>query len=353
MSDQLIEIIEKKKKQLRDKCKKCRTESLQDLQAVYNLVKDLLEGQKYATVSHPGFDHYVYRLRNNRDLPQGEKYFSSVREFWSPETVNARRNRLNWPEFPVLYCSANLETCLSEGEVKDGDIVSICKWKFLDLNSTLSVIRTINMGFDSKAVFPFPVTKDKFEKECLDFDALLPKLIKKGYLTNAHYVNPQFVMLDEEFKSWFEQYGDEEFEKIEDMLKQSRIKWGEHRRKILKRVNRDSQVNELLDDFLLPIFRKKGKGYYNISAAVGKLFLYHPKGGSVDAIVYPSVKCDGKEPSVNWAFSPKFAKDNMIPVEFNKYIIKQAKPIPIATAQYNETALLLDTRIEWHEKNNL
>ncbi len=353
MSDQVIEIIEKKKKQLLEKCKKCQTESLQDLQAVYDLVKDLLEGQEYAKISHPGLDHYVYRLRNNRDLTPGEKYFSSVHEFWSPKPVNTYRNRVNWPEFPVLYCSADLETCLREGKVKDGDIVSICKWKFLDLNSTLSVIRTINMGFDSKAVFLFPVTKDKFGKECLDFDALLPKLIKKGYLTDAHYVNPQFVMLDEEFKSWFEQYGDEQFEKIEDMLKQSRIKWGEHRREKLKAVGRDSQVNESIDAFLSDIFREKEKEYYNISAAVGKLFLYHPKGGSVDAIVYPSVKCNGKEPGVNWAFSPKFAKDNMIPVEFNKYIIKQAKPIPIAAAQYNETALLLDTRIEWHEKNNL
>ena len=62
------------------------------------------------------------------------------------------------------------------------------------------------------------ITKYQFEKENLDFSSLLPRLIEKGYVFDDFRVNPEFLSLDDEFKSWFPKYKEDQFKLIEAIL---------------------------------------------------------------------------------------------------------------------------------------
>jgi hypothetical protein len=56
------------------------------------------------------------------------------------------------------------------------------------------------------------------QKVRTDYKAVLLALEKKGYINFWGYVNPRFVKLDDEFKSWFPDYKNEVFAEIESAL---------------------------------------------------------------------------------------------------------------------------------------
>ena len=59
------------------------------------------------------------------------------------------------------------------------------------------------------------IDKDQFESKNLDFDAIVPKLIAKGYVTEDLRVNPEFdeINKDEEFKIWLQKYTENKIDK--------------------------------------------------------------------------------------------------------------------------------------------
>lgn len=61
------------------------------------------------------------------------------------------------------------------------------------------------------------------EAEGFDFDAVLPKLIERNYLGEDRKVIEWFDGLDEVFKSWFPEYGQEQFKKLEAILHQFKV----------------------------------------------------------------------------------------------------------------------------------
>lgn len=62
------------------------------------------------------------------------------------------------------------------------------------------------------------IAKYQFDDEHLDFDAILPNLIKRGYITEDRYVVDSFDGLDEVFKSWFPEFSQNQFKQIEILL---------------------------------------------------------------------------------------------------------------------------------------
>jgi len=127
-----------------------------------------------------------------------------------------------------------------------------------------------------------------------------------------------------------------------------KINWGDYRRSKLSKTKVDIKTNEYIDEFLFDVFTEPTTQFYKISSSVGKMYLHNDQGSSLDAISYPSVKRLGRGPGVNWAFSPQFAVENIVPTEFYKYVIKQGKPSLIASAEYRQDHLSLNAEIEWH-----
>lgn len=126
-----------------------------------------------------------------------------------------------------------------------------------------------------------------------------------------------------------------------------RIKWGDYRRERLIKAGKNPEDNKIIDEFLFDVFIEPTDKYYIISASLARFYLYN-RSKSLDAIVYPSVKRNGKGPVFNWAFSANFAMNNMVPVCFCKYRIDQSEKILLATAQYKQDKLILDMEIDWH-----
>lgn len=71
--------------------------------------------------------------------------------------------------------------------------------------------------FDEK--YKGKIARYQFEDENLDFDAIFPKLIEKGYVMEDHHVSTGFNGLYDEFKGWFPEYKDRQFKEIELILK--------------------------------------------------------------------------------------------------------------------------------------
>ena len=114
------------------------------------------------------------------------------------------------------------------------------------------------------------------------------------------------------------------------------IHWGAYRRKRLDKTTCDFRVVEFVDKFLFSVFTNPSDKFYKISGMVGKLYLDNKKGDSLNAISYPSVKLNGKGPGVNWVFSPDFARKNMVPVRFCKYIIQDDSLKLLANVKYGK-----------------
>lgn len=68
------------------------------------------------------------------------------------------------------------------------------------------------------------VVREDFEEKKLDFDAILPQLLKKGYVTERYHVNSEFKGFDDEFKSSLSQYAEDQFSQIQDLLRIQRKK---------------------------------------------------------------------------------------------------------------------------------
>ena len=66
-----------------------------------------------------------------------------------------------------------------------------------------------------------PITKDQFQKEKLNFDKILPVLIKTGYVSKDMFFTKKSLRLDNKFKRHFPRYTESQFRKIEDILKRS------------------------------------------------------------------------------------------------------------------------------------
>jgi hypothetical protein len=66
-----------------------------------------------------------------------------------------------------------------------------------------------------------PITKDQFQREKLDFDRILPVLIKTGYVSNDMIFTMKSLRLDNKFKRHFPKYTKSQFCKIEEILKGS------------------------------------------------------------------------------------------------------------------------------------
>lgn len=68
------------------------------------------------------------------------------------------------------------------------------------------------------------VIRDDFEEKNLDYEAIFPKLIQKGYVTKSNCPIMEFKGLDDEFKSLFPEYSQDQFNAIEGVLKFQKIK---------------------------------------------------------------------------------------------------------------------------------
>lgn len=66
-----------------------------------------------------------------------------------------------------------------------------------------------------------PITKDQFQKEKLNFDKILPVLIKTGYVSKDMFFTMKSLRLDNKFKKHFPRYTKSQFREIEDILKRS------------------------------------------------------------------------------------------------------------------------------------
>ncbi len=66
-----------------------------------------------------------------------------------------------------------------------------------------------------------PITKDKFQGKKLNFDKILPVLIKTGYVSKDMIFTKKSLRLDNEFKRRFPKYTKLQFRKIEEILKES------------------------------------------------------------------------------------------------------------------------------------
>ncbi len=63
------------------------------------------------------------------------------------------------------------------------------------------------------------ISRHQFGEENLDFEAIFPLIIEKGYINENGYVNESFSGLDEAFKSKLPELNERQFEKIESLLR--------------------------------------------------------------------------------------------------------------------------------------
>lgn len=84
--------------------------------------------------------------------------------------------------------------------IKGGYAVHVFEQFWLEWEATFDVRGTIS--------------EYQFKKENLDVCAILPKLVKKGYVIIDDWtpnIDPKFNRLDDEFKSWFPKYTEAQF----------------------------------------------------------------------------------------------------------------------------------------------
>ncbi len=71
------------------------------------------------------------------------------------------------------------------------------------------------------------VVRVEFEEKNLDYEAIFPKLIQKGYVTKTYQPSVEFKEVDDEFKSWFPEYTPDQFDAIKEVLKFQKMKEAE------------------------------------------------------------------------------------------------------------------------------
>jgi len=260
------------------------------LEELYEHVKDLMIG--YSCVSFPARVSTVYRAA----IDDKKRDFSKIDAFLYPPVSKTRLNRVNFPKEPCFYCSSDKDAAISEIGPRIGDIVFIMK-SGVPLAAKLEIV-----GF--------------------------------GFLNKNKFVNRKTG---------------------------SEIDWGKHKKIVLSKflssrpdkskkeiLKKKFELNTIVDDYFNAKFRKpivNNESEYKITACVGKIYLYNPKGKTIDGIAYPSVAANYRE--VNWAFSPSAVDNSFTPKEFFKIEITNLTEKHYEYRVVDHTLYCKDDNVVW------
>lgn len=107
--------------------------------------------------------------------------------------------------YKVITVTASYDDLSSRGkkQKKEVRLVNMVPYPYIHIASYVSSPETLpvppTVPFNNNGI----VTKKPFYDVGLNYDQLLPLLMKKGYVDESLHVPPSFNTLDDEFKSWF------------------------------------------------------------------------------------------------------------------------------------------------------
>lgn len=126
--------------------------------------------------------------------------------------------------YKVITVTAAYDDRSSRGaqQKKEIRLVNMVPYPYIHIASYASSPETLpippEITFNNNGI----VTKKPFYDASLDYDALIPRLMEKGYVDANLHVPPSFSTLDLEFRSWFPLLSDPQFSTIEAILKDTR-----------------------------------------------------------------------------------------------------------------------------------